>query len=166
MAITRTAGERSAMIRATASSEAVSVSIRRRGFTPRRIANSTQCGAQKQFGLMPQSSRKSPNAERYGKSDTEDVYDHADDHQLQGKRTLGGSGERQHNAVHEEIDSHAIQHARKDRVRYQETNSAARHKVDRSRPKCDDEVAKKAKQRRCESAIECLRAEQSAGNSL
>src|SRR6266702_1870216 len=112
------------------------------------------------------SSRKSAHAKKYRKSDTEDVYDHADDHQLHGKRTLGGSGERQHNAVHEEIDGHAIQHARKDRVLYQERNSAARHKVDRSRPKCDDEVTKKAEQRRCESAIECLRAEQSAGNSL
>src|SRR6266851_2977930 len=109
MAMTRTAGERSAMIKATASSEAVSVSIRKRGFTPRRIANSARGRARKQFGLMPQSSRKSPYAERYRKTDTEDVYDHADDHQFQGKWTLGGSRERQNNAIHEEIDGHAIQ---------------------------------------------------------
>src|SRR6266568_1962769 len=82
----------------------------------------------------PQSSGKSAHAERYRKSDAENVYDHADDHQLHGKRTLGSSGERQHNAVHEEIDGHAIQHARKDRVLYQETNSAAGHKVGQAVP--------------------------------
>src|SRR5260370_36618354 len=103
---------------------------------------------------------KSAHAEGYRKSDTEYVDDHADDHQLHGKRTLGGSGERQHNAVHEEIDGHAIQHARKDRVLHQERNSAAGKKIDSSRSKCDDEVTKKAKQRRCESAVECLRPKQ------
>src|SRR6266567_7172152 len=144
IASTRTAGERSAMIKATASSEAVSVSIRKSGFTPRRIANSARGRARKQFGLMPQSSRKSPHAERYRKSDTEDVYDHADDHQLQGKRTLGRSGERQHNAIHQEIDGHAIENARSNRMLYQRTNSAARDKVDRSCTKCDEEVTKKA----------------------
>ena len=44
----RVRGERSAMIKATASSEAVSVSIRKRGFTRRRIAKSAQSRAQKQ----------------------------------------------------------------------------------------------------------------------
>src|SRR6266705_6623272 len=95
----------------------------------------------------PQSSRKSAHAERYRKSDTEDVYDHADDHQLQGKRTLGRSGERQHNAIHQEIDGHAIENARSNRMLYQRTNSAARDKVDRSCTKCDEEVTKKAKER-------------------
>src|SRR5260370_39388014 len=109
---------------------------------------------------------KSAHAEGYRKSDTEYVDDHADDHQLHGKRALGGSGERQHNAVHEEIDGHAIENARNNRMLYQRTNSAARHKVDRSCTKCDDEVTKKAKERRCEPALECLRSQQSAGNSL
>src|SRR5882762_1202586 len=50
IARTRTWGERSAMISATASSEAVSVSIRKRGFTRRRIANSVP-GRQSMFGV-------------------------------------------------------------------------------------------------------------------
>ncbi len=55
--------------------------------------------------------RKSAHAKGYGKSDTENVYDHTDDHQLQGKRTLDGSGEWHHDAIHEEIDGHAIERA-------------------------------------------------------
>src|SRR5882762_10103754 len=51
MARTRTSGERSAMIKATASSEAVSVSIRKRGFTRRRIAKSARRRAQNNLGL-------------------------------------------------------------------------------------------------------------------
>src|SRR5260370_22989856 len=94
------------------------------------------------------------------------MYDHADDHQLHGKRALGGSGEGQDNAIHKKIDRHAIQGAEHDCLFYQDMNTTAGYKVDRSRTKGDEEVTKKAKQRRCESAIECLRAKQSAGNSL
>src|SRR5437879_7108989 len=106
IASTRTWGERSAMIKATASSEAVSVSIRKSGFTRRRIAKSAWRRAQN--NLARSSFRESAHAERYGKSDTEDVYDDADDHHLQGKRTLGGSGQWHDDAVHEEINGHAI----------------------------------------------------------
>jgi len=42
----------------------------------------------------PPSSRKSAHAKRYGKTDTEDVYDHADKHHLKGKRTFGCGRER------------------------------------------------------------------------
>jgi len=41
----------------------------------------------------PYSPRKSAHAERYGKSDTEDVYDHSDDHHPNGKRPLGDGRE-------------------------------------------------------------------------
>src|SRR5712664_1056078 len=58
MASTRTPGVRSAMIRATASSEAVSVSIRKRGFTRRRIANPARGCAQKQSRLMELNSNR------------------------------------------------------------------------------------------------------------
>src|SRR5436309_950290 len=166
MASTRTRGERSAMIRATASSEAVSVSIRKSGFTRRRIANPARGRAQKQFSPMARSPGESPYAKGYGKSDTEDMYDHADNHHLHGKRTLGGSGEWHHDAVHEEISGHAIKSTKNDCVLYQGANSAARYKKDRSRSICDDEVTKKPKQRRHESAVERLRPEQPAGNSL
>src|SRR5438552_15296991 len=164
IANTRAWGERSAMIRATASSEAVSVSIRKSGFTRRRIANPARGRAQND--LFCESSGKSSRAKRNGKSDTEDVYDYTDDHQLQGTRTLGGSGERQHDAVHEEINGHAIQSTKNDCVLNQNRNCAARHKIDRSRTKRDDKVTKKPKQCRRESALECLRPEQPAGNSL
>lgn len=46
-----------------------------------------------------------------GKADAEDVYDHAYDHQPKGNRPMGDGGERQHNAIHEEIDGHAIEGA-------------------------------------------------------
>src|SRR5437879_4409177 len=154
------------MIRATASSEAVSVSIRKRGFTRRRIANPARGRAQKQFSPMARSPGESSHAKRDGKSDAEDVYDHADNHHLHGKRTLGGSGERQHNAVHEEINGHATQSAGNDSILYQKRNCAARYKKDRSRSICDDEMTKKAKQCRCESSLECLWSQQSTGNSL
>src|SRR5882762_4249275 len=94
------------------------------------------------------------------------MYDHADDHELHGKRALGGSGERQHNAIHEEIDGHAIEHAKNNCMLDEDGDSAARHKVDSSCPKCDKEVTEKAEQRRRESALEGLRSQQSAGDSL
>src|SRR5437762_13695554 len=118
------------MIRATASSEAVSVSIRKRGFTRRRIANPARGRAQKQFSPMARSPGKSSHAKRDGKSDAEDVYHHADNHHLQGKRTLGGSGERQHNAVHEEINGHAIQSTKNDCVLYQIGRASCRERVE------------------------------------
>ena len=112
------------------------------------------------------SSGKSAHAEGDGKSDTENVYDHADDHELHGERSLGDSGERQHNAIHEEIDSHAIERAKNDGLVYQNAERATRYEVDSSRSKGDDEVTEEAEQRRRESAIECPRAKQSAGNPL
>src|SRR6266403_1688007 len=57
------------------------------------------------------SSGESAHAESYGKTDTEDVYDDADKHHLQGKRTLGSGRERQDNAIHEEIDGHTIKNS-------------------------------------------------------
>src|SRR5437588_12727024 len=113
---------------------------------------------------MARSPGKSSHAKRDGKSDAEDVYHHADNHHLQGKRTLGGSGERHHDTVHEEIDRHAVERARNDRVLYKERNSAARRKKDRSRSICDDEMTKEAKQCRCESSLECLWSQESTGN--
>jgi hypothetical protein len=49
MARTSMLGERNAMMRATASSEAVSVSIRKAGFTRRRIANLQSNSVQKEL---------------------------------------------------------------------------------------------------------------------
>src|SRR5258708_14105374 len=100
------------------------------------------------------SSGKSAHAKRYRKPYTENVYDYADDHQLQGKRTLGGSGEWHHDAVHEEINGHAIYSAENDCLIHQDANRAARHKVDSGGPKCADEVTEKAEQPRCAYTLE------------
>ena len=57
------------------------------------------------------SSGKSAHAESYGNTDTENVDDHADEHHLERKRTFGCGGERQDNAIHEEIDGYTIQNS-------------------------------------------------------
>src|SRR5260370_39464060 len=97
------------MIKATASSEAVSVSIRKSGLTRRRIAKSARRRAQN--NLVRWSFRESAHAEGYRKADAENVYDDADDHELAGKRTLGGRGQWHDAAVLEAINSYAVKGA-------------------------------------------------------
>ena len=112
------------------------------------------------------SSRESAYSERDGKSDAENVDNRTHTHHAKGERAFGSSGKWHDNAVHKEINSHAIQSSRNDRMLDQENNGAAREKENRSRPKCDDQVTNKPQQRRREPTIECAGPEQSAGDYL
>ena len=101
-----------------------------------------------------------------GEADAEDVDDHADDHHLERKGIFGGGRERHNDALHEEVDGHAVQSTRKDGVLHKERHRAAQRKVDRSGRKRDQEVTEKAEDRGRGSAGEGARPQQSAGNPL
>jgi hypothetical protein len=110
--------------------------------------------------------REPPHYDRDGQSDTEDVYDYANGHHLERKRKFYGSRERHHNAIHEEVDSDAIQDTRSRRVLKKEGNPTGRRKVDSCGAKCDEKVAEKPKQSGCDPALEGPRTQQARGDPL
>lgn len=71
---------------------------------------------------------------------TKDVDDNADDHELERKGIAIGPGERNDHALHEEIDSDAVQGPRNHGMIEQEAYSAAGYEEDRRGAEGDDKV--------------------------
>jgi hypothetical protein len=101
-----------------------------------------------------------------GQSDTEDVYDDADNQQLQRERIFDGARKGHHDAIHEEVNGHAIENTGDYGVRQKEWYPAARRNVDGGGRKCDKKMTEKAEQRGWKPALEGARAQHAGGDPL
>ena len=71
-----------------------------------------------------------------------------------------------HDAIHEEVNSHAIENTRDYGVRQKERYPAAGRKVDGGGRKCDEKMTEKAEQRCWKPALEGARARHAGGDPL
>src|SRR5712691_11670713 len=85
----------------------------------------------------------SPHRERDGEPHTEHVDDHSDDHHLERKGIFPRRRKRHDDAIHEKVDGHPIQNARKYGMVYEEAHTSAHRKVDRGSSEGDNKVAEK-----------------------
>jgi hypothetical protein len=144
---------------------ALSFGMGRREYSSRRLVSVGRTGAEQEV-CRRSGGREVADGEGDGEADTEDVDDDADDHYLEGEGVLCRGGERNDNAVHEEVDGSAVEGAGKNGVLEQEGQEAAGEKEDSASGESNEEVAEKAKSGGGDAAVVTARAEEAGGDSL